>query len=153
MQIELVDFAPATKANPYAEHVATLAAAGEGKALAITVPAGTKRPTDEQKAAGLPGDSANGQKDRLLFQKAANEAGHTARLRSTEDVGNGMVKLTFTLSELHKRGSNKPATEEAPAPEQLDTVQDMREHVSELPAEETPAVEEGSRSRIGRIRR
>lgn len=100
MSFQIEDFAPEAPANPYTEAVQALIEAGEGKALTITVDRGTKRD-------GTPGD---GQKDRLAFQQAANEAGYTARQRKEADAENGQIALTFTLTTKHKRAGVKRGT-------------------------------------------
>lgn len=80
--------------NPYAEIVQALADAGEGRAATITVKRGIRRDRTY----------AEGERDRLLFQQAANAIGYTARARklsATDDKS--MVAVTFTLTKLHAR--------------------------------------------------
>lgn len=100
--MQIIDYKVPEKVNPYIQDVAELNAAGEGKAGTITVP--TKELT----------------KARMLFGKAANAIGKTARLRNTEGDGkpDGNTVLTFTLSPRHKarRGDSETATPEV-APE------------------------------------
>jgi len=109
MSFQIEDFAPETAANPYTDAVQALIEAGEGKALTIVVDRGTKRD-------GTPGD---GQKDRLAFQQAANEAGYTARQRKEADAENGQIALTFTLTTKHKRAGVKRGASETEQPNDL----------------------------------
>lgn len=83
-KFEINEYQPATKANPYAEHVAALIEAGEGKTITITVP------------------EADENKNRLAFQRAANDADKTARVVSltTED---GKSRIEFILKPREKR--------------------------------------------------
>lgn len=146
MSFVIEDFAPVAKVNPYAEAVQALAqalaqaGAGEGKALTITTEKGQKRD-------GTPGD---GQKDRLLFQKAANEAGFTARAVRSVDNEDGTVSQTFILVPLHKRGRNKSEDAETPAetPAESEPIGEAPEVASEpVEAAEGDASERSNRRR------
>jgi hypothetical protein len=79
--------------NPYTGLVDQLIGAGEGKALTLVVPKGTRRD----------GSAGTGSRDKLLFQQAANTAGHTARVRKEEDVDDENLAVTFTLTKKHAR--------------------------------------------------
>ena len=144
VSFQIEDFTAEAAANPYTEAVAALAQAGEGKALSITVPRGTKRLTDEEKAAGAEPQPGNGGKDRLLFQQAANAAGHTARVRKEEVTEDGQIKLTFTLTAKHARAGSKRG--ETPAEENVETP-------TEESAEEQHEGDESHEERAGRRRR
>lgn len=96
--ISIVDFTEPEKVNPYAEHVTALIAAGEGKALNVTVPV------------------ADLAKTKLKFAKAANAQNKTARVKGVDDsavkadkegVETGDVTITFTLTEKHKPRTRK----------------------------------------------
>lgn len=108
MSFEIVDATPVVKTVKYADAVDALKAAGEGKAIRLTVPRGTKRD-------GTPVDAGKGGgKDRIAFQQAANAAGYTARVRLiSEDDAEQTAVLEFTLTEQHKRGRKAEAKAEA----------------------------------------
>jgi hypothetical protein len=96
----IIDFEEPVKVNPYAADVQALIEAGEGKAGEVITKAG-----EENKA-------------RVLFAKAANEAGKTARLRVSEPgKDKGTTRLVFTLTEKHKARRGKA---EADQTEQAD---------------------------------
>lgn len=114
MSIEIITFEAPEKANPFFEDVEKLLEASkvnENAAGVIVVPV------------------EEAYKSQLLFQKAANAIGKTARLRLTdkeevtevlvegEKVERGNVRLVFTLTERHKNRrlgkTNKPAEEKA----------------------------------------
>jgi len=122
------DFTPETKANEFAPAVQLLIEAGAGKVLPVTVPRGEKRD-------GTPG---NGVRDRVLFQKAANDAGYTAKV--VDEVINedeGTVTLKFTLTQKHNRGGARKAKDETPAEA---PAEDVVETPAEAEAEaETPS--------------
>lgn len=112
-QVEETEYVAPVKANPFIDVVtAHIAAAEENSAAArtITVPVG-----DAGKA-------------QLLYQKAANELGKTAKLRGRDESGVkagkldadgeptrvGNVKLTFTITKRNKaRRGNKDAAPES----------------------------------------
>lgn len=138
---QIEEFTVEAPANPYTDAVQALIDAGPGKALSITVPRGAKRD-------GTPGD---GGADRLKFQQAANAVGRTARVRKTEDAGDGNVKITFTLTDKHNRG---PRTEQAEGETveatEGETVEETAP-VEDAPAEDAPEAEGifGRRGRRG----
>lgn len=108
MSIEIEDFEPEVVANPYAEHVAALAKAGEGKSLTIRVTT-TDNPDK-------PGSAAN--RHRVKFQKAANDAGFTARVRKVvENEAENETAITFTLGPREARGPRAKMVDEAPETE------------------------------------
>lgn len=109
-EIEFGTFATAEKVNPYTEVVKQLNESADPNAAVIL--------TVEAK------DSLT---EQLKFQKAANSIGKTARLREKDESEisqgpadedglptiNGNVKLTFTLTKMHKgrRGKNNNGAE------------------------------------------
>lgn len=101
MAIQIVDFVEAEKVNPYTEHVTALIAAGEGKAIQVTVPV-----ADELKT-------------RLKFGKAANAQKKTARVKNVDtskvtvkdDVEVGEVTITFVLTKMHAPRTRNPKPE------------------------------------------
>lgn len=100
---EIDDYQAPEQANPFEAHVDALIKAGEGKVMTIRV--ATER--------------AN--RDKVLFQKAANAADKTARVVSTaEDEGKGETAITFRLKpkEAARPGrggkGKQSATESAP---------------------------------------
>lgn len=88
--ITIVDYVAPAAPNKYDAHVDALIQAGEGKAVAITVPRGANK-----EGAPLEGKDA-GRPDRVAFQKAAGARGFTARVRSLTESGDD-VTITFTL--------------------------------------------------------
>lgn len=110
---EFVTWESPAKANPYTDLVQKLADRNDESA-GVTITVDAKEAANRQ----------------LLFQKAANAIGKTARLRHTDtsgsrvtgqtakgrDIREGVVKLTFTLTEKHaqRRGKDE-APEAAPA--------------------------------------
>lgn len=99
---------PTEVANPYSGAVTALIDAGEGKALAISVPRGRRRD-------GTPGD---GVKARSYFQRAANKHGYTARIAGTSYDSDETMTITFVLSEMRKRKGSTDAT----SPDTIDDV-------------------------------
>jgi len=97
--ITIVDFVAPATTSKYDAHVDALIQAGEGKAVAITVPVGVNR-----EGVPLEGSDA-GRPDKVAFQKAANAKGYTARIRGSVIEGES-VTVTFTLSPKIER---KPA--------------------------------------------
>lgn len=86
---EIIDYTAPEKVNPYADDVAALIAAGEGKAGKITVDA------DKVKNAAL------------KYRQAANASGKTARQRDQIENGDGTVSLVYTLTDRYRKGSAK----------------------------------------------
>lgn len=82
--VVIEDFQEQEKENPYAPYVASLIVAGEGKGATVIVP------------------NADVKKTKFKFGRAANDAGHTARIRITEDLGDGTTRIVFTLTDKHK---------------------------------------------------
>lgn len=82
--VEIVDYKPKTKANPYAEHVEALLAAGDGKAARIDVAAGA------------------GKRQRVIFQQAAIERGKTARVVDSGETPEGDY-IVFVLRDRKAR--------------------------------------------------
>lgn len=99
------DYVPATAPNEYDPAVDALIEAGEGKSLTITAPLGVTRQKDED-GNPVPG---NGSRDRLLFQKSANDKGYTARVVGEQDNGDGTVSFTFVLTAKNAR-AGRPRT-------------------------------------------
>lgn len=109
MGFTVTEYVAPEAVNPYLENVAEFAKANEGNdkaAFAIDVPAKDQAKTE------------------LAVRKAANAVNKTARLRKVDtskrqitgqtdkgkDILEGVVVLTFTLSEKHKGGrGRKPA--------------------------------------------
>lgn len=108
----IVDFVEPVTVNPYTEYVQALADAGAGKALAIDVERGLTKD----------GAPAMGTKERIKFQKAANELDYTAKVQAEEVLSDTEIRFTFTLTERHKRGSAKgeesATVEESPTGEE-----------------------------------
>jgi hypothetical protein len=107
----------AEKANPYTDIVKQLAEAPadeNGDDPSVTIKVNAKEAANRQ----------------LLFQKAANAIGKTARLRHTDasgsavigqtakgrDIREGVIKFTFTLSQKHSQRRGK-GENETPAAE------------------------------------
>lgn len=103
----IVDLPVERKANPYDGAVAALAAAGEGKGMAITVDKGTTRE----------GGSAEGRPGRTLFQNAARDAGYSARVQTATDNGDGTITFLFKLGAAQKRKAAEAEAESAPVEE------------------------------------
>lgn len=100
---QIIDFTETKPVNEYAADVQALIEAGPGKALQITAPLGQTRD----------GKEGNGDRARLKFQSAANDAGYTARVRAEDRPGDGTVTFTFTLTTKHKRNGEAKAEREA----------------------------------------
>lgn len=94
MSFQIDDFTPEAPVNPYAAAVDALAKAGEGKQLTVTVPT-----TDRE---DKPGSAAV--RERIKFQRAANDAGYTARARKTVENDDNTTAITFTLGPRETRG-------------------------------------------------
>lgn len=92
-------------ANIYAEDVAALIEAGEGKATVVTVL------SDTVNEAGKSTHNIAGAK--RAFQNAARDAGKSARVVETLDDGNGNTDITFILSGFITRTTKPVATETA----------------------------------------
>ena len=113
VEISFGEFVAPETVNPWTDKVKELADLNNEKA-AMTVAV----------------DVNDAQSTQFKIQRAANTIGKTAKLRlkneddvrvagqdeDGNDVREGQVKLTFTLSKLHKarRGQAKPATDSAP---------------------------------------
>lgn len=92
----VIEFTDPVSQNPYLDEAQELLNAGEGKGYALTV-------EFDPDAKGEPGA-----KDRIKFQKAANELGFTARFRYAEvDENNDTVTMVFTASPRHKARRGK----------------------------------------------
>lgn len=115
MGFQVTEFVAPEEVNPYIEDVATFAKENEGKltaAFTIDVPA--------QKQS----------KHELWVRKAANAVNKTARLRKVDksgvtitgqtekgrDIREGVVLLTYTLTEKHKEGKGRKPTPAETAP-------------------------------------
>lgn len=97
----IIDYTPEPKASPFAELVATelaaLLKAGEGKATQVEVP------------------TRGANRFRVEFARAANQAGKTARIQSSETDGktdkdgkpSGNTTFIFTLTDRHKQRRGK----------------------------------------------
>lgn len=92
-----------TKANPYKADVDALVEAGEGAAFELIAPT--------KPAEGKRGSVAT---ERVKFQNAARDAGHTARVVEDEEREDGTTRLVFLLTAKRSR-TVKPAEAEAPA--------------------------------------
>lgn len=111
MEISFGEYVAPDKVNPYTETVAQLITASESNPNASVT---------------LAVDVNDAPKEQFKFQRAANEAGKTAKVRLVDDSavkegkpdedGNpthkGIVKITFTLTTKHKaRRGAKPDAE------------------------------------------
>lgn len=101
-------YVPESAPNKWADKVNELVAAhaeNPNATLAIKVPAGQRKD----------GSSAEGGKDRVLFQQAAREAGFTARIVQSVPLEGDEQGLVFRLTKLNMRGPRDSASvEESP---------------------------------------
>lgn len=88
----ITDYVAPGPSNPYAGVVAQLAEAGEGAAYVL------EHPTE-----GVRGETTSAMTERVKFQKAAREAGYTAKLTEHETFEDGYTRYVFVLVEKRSR--------------------------------------------------
>lgn len=106
--MEIIEFVQESKENPYTGEVEKLIARLDEIEKENAETGGNKMVT----AAGrFEWPSSEFNKERVLFSKAANDAGKTARLRVKEETideaGNKVIKATFTLTHKHAKRRDK----------------------------------------------